>query len=233
MKAYCLFEQSGTFKNEFKKLGIDAYDYDIRNDFGQTDFVVDIFAEIQKAYEGWESIFDQMVGGVDVIMAFFPCTRFEAKVPLSFRGEAPQQKNWNDLKKLQYSMKLHGELHNLYEKLCELTVVAERKGLRMVIENPVTQPHYLTTYWCIKPSVIDRDRTNDGDYYKKPTQYFFIGFEPSFNIVMEPLDVVKTRTIAGCRATETTSRQVERSMMHPQYARRFIKKYILPNESKG
>lgn len=235
MKAYCLFEQSGTFKNEFKKLGIDAYDYDIRNDFGQTDFVVDIFAEIQKAYEGWESIFDQMVGGggVDVIMAFFPCTRFEAKVPLSFRGESPQQKNWNDLKKLQYSMKLHGELHELYDKLCELTVVAERKGLRMVIENPFTQPHYLTTYWCIKPSVIDKDRTNDGDYYKKPTQYFFIGFEPSFNIVMEPLDVVKTRTIARCKGTETTSRQVERSMMHPQYARRFIKKYILPNESKG
>ena len=62
MKAYCLFEQSGTFKNEFKKLGIDAYDYDIRNDFGQTDFVVDIFTEIQKAYEGWESIFDNMGG---------------------------------------------------------------------------------------------------------------------------------------------------------------------------
>ena len=232
MKAYCLFEQSGTFKNEFKKLGIDAYDYDIRNDFGQTDFVVDIFTEIQKAYEGWESIFDNM-GGTDIIMAFFPCTRFEAKIPLSFRGELPQQKNWNDLKKLQYSMKLHGELHELYEKLCELTVVAERKGLRMVIENPVTQPHYLTTYWCIKPSVIDKDRTNDGDYYKKQTQYFFIGFEPSFNLVMEPLEPVKTRTINNARGTETTSRQVERSMMHPQYARRFIKKYILPNESKG
>lgn len=232
MKAYCLFEQSGTFKNEFKKLGIDAYDYDIRNDFGQTDFVVDLFAEIQKAYEGWESIFDNM-GGTDIIMAFFHCTRFEAKVPLSFRGESTQQKNWNDLKKLQYSMKLHGELHELYEKLCELTVVAERKGLRMVIENPVTQPHYLTTYWCIKPSVIDKDRTNDGDYYKKPTQYFFIGFEPSFNLVMEPLEPVKTRTIANATGSETTSRQVERSMIHPQYARRFIKKYILPNESKG
>lgn len=232
MKAYCLFEQSGTFKNEFKKLGIDAYDYDIRNDFGQTDFVVDLFTEIQKAYEGWESIFDNM-GGTDIIMAFFPCTRFEAKVPLSFRGESTQQKNWNDLKKLQYSMKLHGELHELYEKLCELTVVAERKGLRMVIENPVTQPHYLTTYWCIKPSVIDKDRTNDGDYYKKPTQYFFIGFEPSFNLVMEPLEPVKTRTIANATGSETTSRQVERSMMHPQYARRFIKKYILSNESKG
>ena len=170
-----------------------------------------------------------------MIMAFFPCTRFEAKVPLGFRGEMTQQRSWGDLKKLQYSMKLHGELHELYEKLCELTVVAERKKLRMVIENPVTQPNYLTTYWCIKPTVIDKDRTDDGDYYKKPTQYFFIGFKPSFNLVMEPLDFVETRTIGNTKATETTSRQVERSMMHPQYARRFIKKYILPasNMKKG
>lgn len=27
--AHCLFEQSGTFKNEFLKLGIPAFDYDI------------------------------------------------------------------------------------------------------------------------------------------------------------------------------------------------------------
>ena len=47
MKAHCLFEQSGTFKNEFKKLGIDAYDYDILNDYGQTDYQVDLFAEIR------------------------------------------------------------------------------------------------------------------------------------------------------------------------------------------
>lgn len=30
MKVHCLFEQSGTFKNEFRKLGINAYDYDIQ-----------------------------------------------------------------------------------------------------------------------------------------------------------------------------------------------------------
>ena len=47
MKAHCLFEQSGTFKNEFKALGIDAYDYDILDDFGETDFVIDLFAEIR------------------------------------------------------------------------------------------------------------------------------------------------------------------------------------------
>ena len=47
MKAHCLFEQSGTFKNEFIKLGIQAEDYDIQNEFGQTDHVIDLFAEIR------------------------------------------------------------------------------------------------------------------------------------------------------------------------------------------
>lgn len=51
-KVWCFFEQSGTFKNEFKKLGIDAVDVDIQNNFGQTDHVVDLFAEIETAYRG-------------------------------------------------------------------------------------------------------------------------------------------------------------------------------------
>ena len=44
---YCFFEQSGTFKNEFKKLGVEAKDFDIQNDFGETDEVIDLFAEIR------------------------------------------------------------------------------------------------------------------------------------------------------------------------------------------
>ncbi len=52
MKVHCLFEQSGTFKNEFKKLGYEAYDYDLLNDFGETDFQVDLFAEIVG---GWKT----------------------------------------------------------------------------------------------------------------------------------------------------------------------------------
>lgn len=50
--ARCLFEQSGVFKNEFIKLGLPAYDYDIQNNFGETDYVIDLFGEIEKAYEG-------------------------------------------------------------------------------------------------------------------------------------------------------------------------------------
>lgn len=92
MKVHCLFEQSGTFKNEFKKLGIQAYDYDIQNEFNETDYVCDLFKEIRGGYLNEPSIFDEIKKD-DLIFAFFPCTRFEAKVPLWFRGQAQQQKN--------------------------------------------------------------------------------------------------------------------------------------------
>jgi hypothetical protein len=162
-----------------------------------------------------------------LILAFFPCTRFEAKIPLSFRGQSPQQKNWADEQKLEYSMKLHNELNELYEMLCKMVVVVIRKGLKMVIENPYTQPHYLTTYWCLKPTIIDKDRTQNGDYYKKPTQYWFINCEPKHNLVFEPLEYVETKTIARVTGTENTTRKTERSLMHPQYASRFIRQYLI------
>lgn len=88
---HCMFEQSGTFKNEFKKLGYDAQDYDILNDFGETDNVVDLYAEIDKAYGGGYSLFDK-IDKEDMILAFFPCIRFETQISLHFRGDAPQLK---------------------------------------------------------------------------------------------------------------------------------------------
>lgn len=62
-KVHCFFEQSGTFKKEFIKLGIPAEDYDIQNNFGETDHQVDLFQAIEDAYEGKPSLFDNIVGG--------------------------------------------------------------------------------------------------------------------------------------------------------------------------
>ena len=228
MKVHCLFEQSGTFKNEFKKLGHEAYDYDIQNEFGETDFVVDLFENIRVGYEGKPSIFDNITKD-DLIMAFFPCTRFEAIIPLKFRGEAIDQKNWDDIRKLEYSMKLQNELTELYNLLSMMVEVVIKKGLRMIIENPYTQPHYLTTYWCIRPSLIDNDRTMRGDYYKKPTQYFFINVKPKQNLIFEALDYVETKTIMKAK-NGGKSIKTMRSMIHPQYANRFIREFILEQE---
>ena len=51
-KVHCFFEQSGTFKNEFKKLGYEAYDYDIQDNFNETDFKIDLFGEIKTSMGG-------------------------------------------------------------------------------------------------------------------------------------------------------------------------------------
>lgn len=126
-KAYLLFEQSGTFKNALKARGIEAEDFDILDDFGETDHVVDLFAEINKAYEGKESIFDQ-IKPEDIIFAFFPCTRFESNITMHFRGEQHQAIGKSEEWKLEYAMKLHEELHQLYELISRLFCIALRGG---------------------------------------------------------------------------------------------------------
>lgn len=224
-KVHCLFEQSGTFKNEFKKLGIDAEDYDILNDFGETDHVIDLFAEIRGGYRGEPSIFDNFTKD-DLIMAFFPCTRFEAIIPLRFRGESIDQANWSLDRKLKYSMKLHNELHELYELLSMLVCICLERNLRIIIENPYTQPHYLTLYWCIRPTLIDKDRSLNGDYYRKPTQYWFINCDHENSFIFEPIQHVERKVVNKCKG-KGCSIQVERSMIHPQYANRFIRQKIL------
>jgi hypothetical protein len=84
MTYHCLFEQSGTFKNEFRKLGYEAYDYDIKDEFNETDYIIDLFAEIEKAYSNEKSIFNN-IKSEDTILAFFPCVRFENQIQLFFR----------------------------------------------------------------------------------------------------------------------------------------------------
>ena len=221
MKFHLFFEQSGTFKNELKKLGDEAIDYDISNDFGQTDVVIDLFAEIEKSHAGEGSIFDE-IGKDDMIIAFFPCVRFENQIIMNLRGDHFAAKQWGDEKRIEYSMRLHSELAHMYQLISKLAIVCIKKGIPLVIENPYSSQHYLARYWPLKPAIIDSDRRRDGDWYKKPTQYWFINCEPQNNILFESIEYAEERKI------EKTRNQVQRSMIHPQYANRFLRQYILP-----
>lgn len=233
MKFHCLFEQSGTFKNEAKKLGYEAYDYDILDEFGETDFQIDLFKEIRGGYEGHPSIFDD-ISPDDIILAFFPCTRFEDQALLLYRGEHYGDKN-SDMDKLKRSMGLHDELHRNYMLISELALIAIKKQIKMVIENPYSEQHYLKRYWCLKPSVIDKDRRDNGDYFKKPTQYYFINFQPKQNFLFEaiPYNAIETRAPIRfmnkdiVEKVKAKDRIAARSMIHPQYANRFIRQYLI------
>lgn len=224
MTFHCLFEQSGTFKNEFKKLGYKAYDYDIRNDFGQTDKVIDLFDEIEKAFYNYSPNIFENIKQEDMIIAFFPCIRFEDQIQMHFRGTAIQMKKWSEEQKLVNDLLLHNSLHMLYTKVTQLAIVCLRKKIPLIIENPYSITHYLTKYWAIPATIIDKDRTLRGDYYEKPTQYWFINCKPKYNMILEPQTWHKKKTIANTHNT------VERSLISKEYANRFIREFILDKE---
>ena len=162
-------------------------------------------------------------------MAFFPCTRFEAQILLYYRGDAIGQKKWSEQQKLEYDLKIHAELARNYELITKLAIIILKRNLRMVFENPYSTQHYLTNYWCLRPKIIDMDRRLNGDYMTKPTQYWFIGFEPKQNLVFEPLDWVEYRTHQEMKSKDGKSKTVRRSEIHPQYANRFIRQYLIDN----
>ena len=219
-KIYCFFEQSGTFKNEFLKLGYEAFDYDIQDEFGETDYICDLFVDIEEAFKNRESIFDDITQN-DLIIAFFPCIRFEDQIQLHFRGEATQMKNWTDEQKLTNDLLLHNSLHELYTRITQLAIVCLRRKIPLIIENPYSTQHYLVRYWGIKAKVIDKDRTVRGDYYKKPTQYWFINCEPQQNMILEAYTINNRKTINNIHNS------TERSLISKEYANRFIREFIL------
>lgn len=237
MIAHCLFEQSGTFKNEFKKLGIEAYDYDILNKYGQTDYQLDLFAEIVGGYENKPSIFDR-IHQDDIIIAFFPCVRFENQIMLSFRGQLHGMENWTYKEKMEHDMKLLEELKTNYDTVNKLFILCMERNLKLIMENPFSEEHFLRRYWCYPPSVIDRDRRENGDYFKKPTQYWFLNCEPQNNFLFEAIEynAIDCKDAIRMMGKEhyqnfSNSMKEARSMIHPFYANRFIRQQILEEKN--
>lgn len=174
---------------------------------------------------GGGSIFDNFAED-DVVFAFFPCTMFQENNALIFRGNSYQMRNYTDEQKLEVCISRHKDLHYFYTILCELAVVVLRKGLRMILENPYTKPHYLEYYFPLEPKLIDQDRTERGDYFKKPTQYWFLNCEPQNHIMFEMVNV-KDRKVINKLKSSGHERQRERSEISPDYANRFIREFIL------
>lgn len=121
-------------------------------------------------------------------------------------------------------MKIENEIHNHYQLLCKLILICIEKRIRLVIENPYTQPHFLHTYLPIKPSVIHTDRSKYGDTAKKPTQYWFINFKPKQNFCFENL---QSEILWKSDYAKGENRQTLRSLISQTYANRFIREYIL------
>lgn len=227
-KVHCFFEQSGTFKNEFIKLGIPAADYDIQNNFGETDHVIDLFGEIEAAYDGKPSIFDN-ISREDLIMAFFPCIHFCDAKTMMFKGEHISQRGWDIGKIMDKNIELSRTREYFYITLLKLCSIVAKERLRIIIENPwnTSGETYLQRNF-IAPTIIDKNRTLRGDTFVKPTAYWFIGCNNTIGYSLQKDKEVKVvyKTKDDHKVDSGTCSEA-RSMIHPDYARNFICDFIL------
>lgn len=177
-KAHCLFEQSGTFKKAFKAEGIEAFDYDILNDLGETDVQIDLFEEIKKGAVQEKSIFDSF-DHEDLIFAFFPCTYFCSPSELAFKMKYQNYSKLPDFIKFDLIKKRNVKRAEYFELFTELFCICSVNKLKIIVENPYTPGAFLRqTSPLFPPQVIDENRNLHGDYYKKPTAFWFFNFEP-------------------------------------------------------
>ena len=125
-KVHCFFEQSGTFKNEFIKLGYEAEDYDIQNNFGETDHVMDLFAEIDNAYDGKPSLFDSVTPD-DLIVAFYPCIYFCATSQMAFSLGCTNYRCLTEREKFETIIQRAEDRKEFYERLIRFVCVCVQR----------------------------------------------------------------------------------------------------------
>lgn len=219
--AHCLFEQSGTFKKEFKRLGVGAWDYDIADDFGETDFQCDLFAQIDKAYQEQPSVLDG-ISPNDLVVTFFPCTYFCGHNEMFFCGTNYNFQQLTMPARLDKIMERAQLRHDYFMTLLKFCRIIESRGLRAIMENPYNAHHYWRFNFPYKPAIIDMNRRLSGDYFKKPTQYLFVNCEPAGK---RSLQMDKEMRFVE------DHRGIDRSLISPDYAHNFICDHILGIDS--
>lgn len=218
IKVHCFFEQSGTFKNAFKEKGFQSFDYDIEDNFRQTDFQCDIFKEISKFAYNETSIFDNIKEN-DLIIAFFPCTYFSTRCKLNSRGQGRNMVNWNNQRKIYNALELNDKRHKYFQSLLLLVSICDVKNISLIVENPLIDNYLLEYFPKIYEIVKINNRTKLGDDFIKPTMFMFFNCTPKFSLYSE-INKKNTKTI------ETTN-GYERSMITAEFAENFIKIFIL------
>ena len=232
---HLLFEQSGTFKNVFRGLGYNAYDYDIQNKFGQTDFIMDLFRQIENAYSGGNSIFDS-IDSNDLIIAFFPCIYFSCMSQMLISYTHRNYRYYTPRQRIDTILERSHNREVFFSRAVKMIGIAQMRGLRLIMENPWSEQTFLRHNFPFNPTIIDNNRLLRGDYYVKPTAYWFINCKPTHGLSMQPRK--KGKNICQIRMNQMPSiGNGERSRISPEYARNFIcdniigkrTRYTVPN----
>ena len=114
-----------------------------------------------------------------------------------------------------------------HKLLYKLVYLSYRLKIRLVIENPATQPNYIIGQQNFpKPTIIDKNRMERGDYFVKPTAYWFFECEPTYGFTWQ--NDKKQKIINDCKqGIKAGICSEERSLISSDYARNWICDFIL------
>lgn len=163
----------------------------------------------------------------DLILAFFPCIYFETIQATYYSIE-----NRNNAHK-PYHERIEDAIERIQKRayfhtlLYKLVFISVKRGLRLIIENPATTPSYLIGQQNFpKPTIIDSNRMMRGDWFKKPTAYWFFNCEPTYGY--SPQNDKQQKIINKCKSAPKAGLcSEERSLISPDYARNFICDFII------
>lgn len=178
---------------------------------------------------GGVSIFDSITCD-DLIVAFFPCIYFCQMSQYAQSLNYINYRSLSDSDAIEKILERQEKRQQYLSLLTKFVKVSIDRGLRMIFENPITGS-FLNNYFLKPPTIIDNNRLLRGDYFKKPTGYWFWNCEPTYGVSYQKDKMQKRHNEAESRWTaECGICNEERSMISPDYARNFICDFILGKE---
>lgn len=164
-------------------------------------------------------------------MAFFPCIYFCALSQVAINYGYVNYKKLNIRQKTEKILERSANREYFFSLAVKLFCVIQEKNLRMIMENPWSEQTFLKANFVIKPTLVDNDRTLRGDFYVKPTAYWFVGCYPTFGKSFQPAKEKKS-VLYSRQSPKAGLCSEERSMIHPDYARNFICDFIIGKEQQ-
>ena len=135
----------------------------------------------------------------------------------------------SDTEKIQEILKRSDNRKKFYDTLIKLCGVCIKKGIRLIFENPYSEQTYLKANFIKVPDIVDNNRMTRGDYFKKPTAYWYFNCKPTYGESWQ--NDKQLKRVDACRGGKQAGLcSEERSMISPDYARNFICDFILGKE---
>ena len=159
-------------------------------------------------------------------MAFFPCIYFSAMSQMAFSWGCTNYRKLTTKQKTDKILERSANRELFFGLAVKMLCVAQERGLRLIMENPWAEQTFLKANFIMPPTLVDNNRRLRGDYFEKPTAYWFVNCQPTHGFTAMLNKEKRTiQTTKGSKQAGICSE--ERSMIHPDYARNFICDFIL------